>query len=179
MFKIEGVSSGWITGKISSGDITHEFDYSYLTDFLTDFMAALLSVREDMTVDTTHRKFMAECEPEIDKWELSVSEGILDINIKKYEDERAQTPDEEITLTFNYHDFIGEFLAETKRTIKRYGIVGYRQNWSFEFPVSLYLMLKSMISEKKLSIDSIAVGDNYGMKSVFSEFEEEIELLLS
>ena len=38
MFHIHSISAGWMQGQISDGEKTHYFDYSYITNFLDDFI---------------------------------------------------------------------------------------------------------------------------------------------
>lgn len=57
MFHIFRIESGWIMGEFRNGSQTHFFDYSYITNFLEDFMKALLYVHGDWAQDEDVNQF--------------------------------------------------------------------------------------------------------------------------
>lgn len=63
MFRILRVTSGWIMGEMKDDVNIHYFDYSYLENYLDDFMKALLYVHGDWAQDEYVNKFKAEWEP--------------------------------------------------------------------------------------------------------------------
>lgn len=178
MFKIMSISAGWIMGEISDDKEKHFFDYSYLTNFPDDLMKALLYVNGDWAWDEFCNKFRAELEPAVEDWELLVSQGVLTINIKTYEFEHSKEISEEKTLTVNFDKFLDSFVAEMERILNFYGLIGYRENWSYEFPLSLYLKLKNISQgREELEIAEKLAEEHFGTNAVVSNYSKEIELL--
>lgn len=178
MFKIMSISAGWLMGEISDGQHTHFFDYSYLTDFMDDFMLALLTVHGDWPEDEGKNRFKAELEPAIDRWTVSKEQDELHINIKTYGDVLSKSVDEEINLTCDYYDFLNDFIKEMDRVLSCYGLIGYRENWTYEFPLSLYLKLKNICKSKNhMEYKTLSADDNCGTEVLVSNYSREIELL--
>lgn len=178
MFHIHSISSGWILGQISDGNNTHHFDNSYLTNFLDDFMLALLTVGGQWPADEGKHEFRTELEPAIEHWTLSRNLDQLHIHIKTYEDEATKVADEEVTLVCDYRSFLAEFISEMERVLSIYGLVGYRENWTFEFPVSLYLKLKDIAGDKNnLSYRTLSAEDNCGCEVRVTDYTAEKDLL--
>lgn len=145
MFKIKSISAGWFMGEIGDEKQRHFFDYSYLSDFISDFMSALLFVHGDWEPIWCSNKFRTELEPAVEDW---------------------------IVL------FLTDFLREMERILVLYGLVGYRENWNYEFPLSLYLMLKNISKGKnKLAINKLKPEEHYGTEALASDFDKEIKLL--
>ncbi|WP_330945615.1 hypothetical protein, partial [Streptococcus anginosus] len=74
----------------------------------------------------------------------------LYINIKNYEDDITAEYDEDITLEFNALDFLQDFINEMNEIIKKYGLLGYRKSWGYEFPTSLLLKLQDICSNNNI-----------------------------
>lgn len=178
MFKIQSISAGWILGQLSDGNNTHYFNYSYITNFLDDFMLALLTVGGAWPEDEGRHKFRTELEPAIERWTVSKEQDELRIHIETYKDSQSKSAHDEITLTCNYIMFLNSFLAELERVLESFGLVGYRENWTYEFPVSLYLKLKDIAGGKdKLDYKTLSSEDNCGTEVQVSDYDKEIELL--
>ncbi len=178
MFKIMSISAGWIMGEMSDGTNKHFFDYSYLTNFLDDLMKALLYVNGDWEWDEFCNKFRAELEPAVEDWELSVSKGVLEICIKTYACEQSRQIKAENTIKVDCAEFLAAFVAEMERVIKYYGLIGYRENWSYEFPLSLFLRLKNIVhGQNELVIGEITADKHFGTEAAISDYAKEIELL--
>lgn len=176
MFKIYQISAGWIMGEISDGNKTHFFDNSYLTNFLDDFMLALLTVDGHWPADEGKHKFKTELEPAVEYWVMSKVQDELRIHIKKYVDGDINEDYEEEILICEYHKFLSAFISEMERVLSTYGLIGYRDNWTYEFPVSLFLMLKD-INMKTLSYKTLSSEDNCGDEVQVSDYIKERELL--
>jgi hypothetical protein len=102
----------------------------------------------------------------------------LVINIKSYESEYCDKVEREIHLTFDFYEFIVEFVQEMDRILERYGLVGYRENWSYEFPVGLYLMLKNICKgQNRLAISKLVAEQHFGTDATVSDLDKELELL--
>lgn len=178
MFSIMTISSGWIMGEIGDGKQQHFFDYSYITNFLNDFMETLLCAHGEWEPYTYKNQFRTELEPAVEDWYISREQDRLVINIKNYESRYSDKVKKEIRLTFNFYEFLAEFLQEMERVLRFYGLVGYRENWNFEFPVALYLMLKNICKgQNRLDISEIAADQHLGMDAKVSDLDKELELL--
>lgn len=85
---------------------------------------------------------------------------------------------QEITLTFDFYDFPDEFVWEMDLVLRCYGFVGYRENWSIDFPVGLYLRLKNIYKgHSKLAISEITAEQHFGADATVSDLNRELELL--
>ena len=178
MFHIHAISAGWMQGQISDGEKTHYFDYSYITNFLDDFMLALLTVDGHWPTDERKHRFRTELEPAIEYWTLSKVQDKLHIHIKNYEDTHAEAAREEVLLVCEYHRFLADFIAEMERVLSVFGLVGYRENWTYEFPISLFLKLKDSSKDiNTLLYRTLPAEDNVGLEVQVTDFTGERELL--
>ena len=179
MFSIMSISSGWIMGKIGDGKTEHFFDYSYITNFLNDFMETLLCTHGGLEPYTYKDKFRTEFEPAVEDWHICREQNKLFIDIKCYECAESDKVESEIHLTFDFYEFLSEFVQEMDRILKCYGLVGYRENWSYDFPIGLYLMLKNICKGKnRLAISEIDPDQHFGAEAAVSDFDKELELLM-
>ena len=178
MFHIHSISDGWIIGQISDGDKTHYFDYSYITNFLDDFMLALLTVGGHWSTDERKHRFRTELEPGIEYWTLSKVQDKLHIHIETYEDSHTEEPYKEVLLVCEYHKFLEDFIAEMERVLSVFGLLGYRVNWSYEFPISVFLKLKDNSKvESTLSYGTLSAENNVGSEVQVTNFTSEWKLL--
>lgn len=178
MFHIFRIESGWIMGEFRNGSQTHFFDYSYITNFLEDFMKALLYVHGDWAQDEYVNQFKTAWEPSTEKWNITLNNGKLVINIKKYADEDMREYREEKTLEFNYYEFLEAFIIEMKGVLDKYGLLGYRDSWGEEFPISLYLKLVDISRRtNKIEFKTISQKDNMGFEARKTAIEMEVALI--
>lgn len=177
-FKIYSISAGWIEGCLKDSKKKYYFDYSYLTNFTEDLMKALLCVFTDISEQENTNNFRAVWEPAEDAWKISLEKNKLYINIKNYEDDITAEYDEDITLEFNALDFLQDFINEMNKIIKKYGLLGYRKSWGYEFPTSLLLKLQDICSNNNiLQIDVLTEEENFGRETEKTNLSSEIELL--
>lgn len=178
MFHIHSISAGWIMGQMNDGNKIHYFDYSYITNFLDDFMLALLTVSGRWPADEQKNSFRTELEPAIEYWTVSKFQDKLHINIKCYKNRKAEVACEEVLLVCEYRRFLADFILEMERVLSVFGLVGYRENWSYEFPMSLFLMLKdSSNGINTLSYVTLSAEDNVGSEVQVTDFTSEKELM--
>ena len=178
MFHIHSISAGWIQGQISDGNKIHYFDYSYITNFLDDFMLALLIVCGHGPTDEQKHRFRTELEPDIEYWTVSKVQDELHIHIKTYLDGHTEAACEEVSLVCEYHRFLADFISEVERVLSVFGLVGYRENWTYEFPISLFLKLKDSSKDiNTLSYGTLSAEDNVGSEVQVTDFTSERELL--
>lgn len=178
MFHIHSISSGWILGQISDGNKIHYFDYSYITNFLDDFMLALLTVSGQWPADERKNRFRTELEPAIEYWTLSKVQDKLYMHIKNYKDREAEVACKEVSLVCEYHRFLADFISEVERVLSIFGLVGYRENWTYEFPISLFIKLKDSFNDiNTLSYGTLFAEENMGSEVRVSDFTSERELL--
>lgn len=178
MFRIHSISAGWILGQISDGNKTHYFDYSYITNFPDDFMLALLTVGGHWPIDERKHRFRTEREPSIEYWTVSKVQDKLHIHIKTYKDRHTEVACKEVLLVCGYHKFLEDFIAEMERVLSVFGLLGYRVNWTYEFPISLFLKLKDSSKDiNALSYGTLSAEDNVGSEVQVTDFARERELL--
>lgn len=141
-------------------------------------MIALLSVHGDWEFFNSRSWFRAECEPAVDIWTLSLEQNTLIISIKSYGDNDSHEVIDKINLKMNFDDFVNVFVNEMDRILVCYGLIGYRENWGYEFPLSLYLMIKnSNIVKKELEFGMLKEDEHYGTEAMTSDFDKEIALI--
>lgn len=76
------------------------------------------------------------------------------------------------------NDFVNVFVNEMDRILACYGLIGYRENQGYEFPLSLYLMIKnSNIVKKELEFGILKEDEHYGTEAMTSDFDKEIALI--
>ena len=178
MFKIESISAGWIMGEIGDGRQQYVFDYSYISDFMNDFMKALLSATGEWEdYSKWYDELRGELEPAIDVWNVRRKSDELIIDIRNYEDSDSDIVEDEITLTFVFDEFLKEVVQALENVMQHYGFVGYRESWGYEFPIGMYLMLKNICHGKtKLTVNEES-ENQYGLDETVSDFDKELELL--
>lgn len=178
MFHILRIASGSIMGEMKNSSQTHFFDYSYMTNFLEDFMKALLYVHGDWAQDEYVNQFKTVWEPSTEKWNMTFSKDKLFVNIKEYEDMDTREYRGEKTLEFNYYEFLEAFIIEMKEMLDKYGLLGYRDSWGEEFPISLYLKLVD-ISRKtnKIELKTISQKNNMGFEASKTDIGMEVTVI--
>ena len=178
MFHIHSISAGWIFGQISDGNKIHYFDYSYITNFLDDFMLALLTVGGHWPTDERKHRFRTELEPGIEYWTVSKVQDKLHIHIETYEDGYTKIPCKEVLLVCEYQKFLEDFITEMERVVSVFGFLGYRVNWTYEFPIALFLKLKDSSKDTHtLSYETLPAENNMGLEVQVTDFASERELL--
>lgn len=177
LFEIQSISAGWMMGCLRDGEKEHYFDYSYLTNFPEDLMKVLLYFSGNI-LDEKKDSFRAEWEPAVDVWKVSLDNSVMSFNIKNYEDGNADQYDEEIILQCEYTAFLKDFVSEMDAVIKRFGILGYRYSWGYEFPMSLFLKLKDICSgNNALNIEVIPKEENMGCEAGRTDIGLEMEII--
>lgn len=178
MFHIHSISAGWIMGQISDGNKIHYFDYSYITNFLDDFVLALLTVSGQWPADERKHSFRTELEPAIEYWTVAKFQDKLHIHIMSYKNREAEVACKEVLLVCEYHRFLAAFISEVERVLLVFGLVGYRENWTYEFPISLFLKLKDSFNDTNtLSYGTLSAEDNIGSEVQVTDFTSERELI--
>lgn len=178
MFTILRISSGWIMGEMKNASQKHFFDYSYLTNFIEDIMKALLYVHGDWAQDEPVNHFKAVWEPAMDMWEMTLTENTLSIDIKHYNDMEGKEYREQSNYEFNYYEFLEAFIMTMKDMLNKYGLLGYRESWGYEFPISLLVKLLD-ISRKsgRIKLGEITKEDNLGLEASKTDIDVEVALV--
>lgn len=177
--QIYSVCAGWIDGCIAEGNMKYYFNYSYLHDFLSDLMTALLTVHGEWAADERKENFYAVLEPGKEFWKVSLDNGILEIKIsQKYINTDGDEISEEVCFRFDDKLFLNDFLAEMKALLKKYGLLGYKTEWEYEFPLSLLLKLADISDgNNRLKLSDVPSEENMGLDSVMSDFSAEADIL--
>lgn len=179
-FEIYSVSCGWISGKIIVGETLEDyneyyFNYSYLSDFLDDFLKCLLAVNNSLEDNSDLDTFTAHWEPSVDDWKLRKQEETLCIDINSYTDDTRQEKLASSSLKCNYDKFVNAVATGLTDIIKKIGFYGYRTEWEKEFPLSLYLKLTD--TEKAISLTERTLEETQGAGGFLSDYIVELELL--
>ena len=102
----------------------------------------------------------------------------LHIHIMSYKNREAEVACKEVLLVCEYHRFLAAFISEVERVLLVFGLVGYRENWTYEFPISLFLKLKDSFNDTNtLSYGTLSAEDNIGSEVQVTDFTSERELI--
>lgn len=141
-------------------------------------MKALLYVHKDWAQDEYVNRFKTVCEPATEKWEMFLEEEILSIHITQYRDMESKQYQGELTLKYDFSEFLREFMNAMKELINKYGLLGYRMSWGYEFPVSLFLKLMAINkNDNGMLVEEIMPEDNYGVDAQRTHIVCEIGLV--
>lgn len=194
--------AGWLDLIIEINGTYYFYNYRWTYDVLGEISNILVNLIP-LYEDSFNRKscFLADSEPIIDLWEFQKKDDILFIDITSFKGVdlnnivieknlfknyninknllRAHILEEQkIQIEFNL--FVKEMVCSFDSLLKKYGIVGYRENMvRFEFPLSFYLILKNYISTKrKFDLKEIPAGEKQISSALASDLQLEINFLL-
>lgn len=150
-FEYELTGVGWAEGCIEINSAIAYFEASYITDALYDMLKAVSSlVPEVSPYPVSMAQFEWNEEPGGTVWTLSKIALIsLHVQIKSYQDLRSKR-NEIIALdeTCTIHEFISTITQTLDMLLRKYGREGYKEKWvNFDFPMDLYLKLKSFTAK--------------------------------
>jgi len=182
-FKIDQVSSGWFEGVVTDKSKSIYFSASYLTDFPNDLMNAMLYALGRIPKDGDGKdSFKIEYEPAVGKWNISIDNDNFIITEKIYDDDNFKKETVSTTVIVPKDFFLHDFLMEMKKIINMFGLIGYRTEWGYEFPLSLYMQLWDVFRKNKDLIIKEKVVDgpeNLGVNYEMTDFVRECEIILS
>lgn len=179
-FRVNQVSAGWFQGIISDKTNSICFDASYITDFPTDLMYAILSALGILSTDYGDKSsFRVEHEPAIGKWNVAVDGECFVISEKIFHHDSDTNEAKITTVKILIDQFLCDFLFEMKRIIHMYGLIGYRLEWGYEFLLSLYLMLEDAYKKNQLVIKGKKAqgSENLGEDYVMTDFMKECDMI--
>lgn len=161
-------------GEMKNGSHKHFFDYSYLTNFIEDITKALIYVHDDWRWDEPVNSFKTISEPATAIWKMTLRQEILCINIKKYADLESTDYKEEVQLEFGYYEFLEAYITSMKTVLHKYGLLGYRKEWGYDFPMSLLVKVMD-ISKKsdRIWLKEISAADNFGTEACSTDIQIE------
>lgn len=122
-------------------------------------MLSFQTVGGHWSTDERKYRFRTEREPSIEYWTVSKVQDKLHIHIQTYKDRYKEVACKEVLLVCEYHKFLEDFIAEMERVLSVFGFWGYRVNWTYEFPISLFLKLK----DSSKDINALLYGTLCGM----------------
>lgn len=176
-FEIKAVYAGWMDGVIRDENTEHIFSYSYMRDFPSDIMMALLYLNDDWEEDRSC--FAGEWEPAVDIWTLSRRGDVLMIDIRNYSDESRAELERKITLKYDYREFLGDFIRAMSGMIQKHGLFGYRNEWEFEFPIGLYLKLADVYEKSNIvTLTDLKPEENLGNEARISSLRNEMDIFI-
>ena len=176
--KIDQISAGWIMGYISDGENTISFCASYLSDFLDDLMSGLIYVLGRSPQDEPKNSFRMFEEPAYSIWNMGTSNQRLIFHVVTYESQKSDKEIENKTVQIKTETFLNDLIDEMQDILQRFGLYGFRYEWGYEFPLSLFLQLKDIRDNTQLLTLSVKYGsDNLGLEYCASSFEGECDFL--
>lgn len=177
--QIGQISAGWINGKITDGKSTVYFSNSYITNFLDDFMLAILTVLGEYPADEHKEVFRTVEEPTASIWRLSINPNdCISICIDVFSSLEFKNFIHQDYLCFKITPFLQDFIAEMKCILNKFGLYGYRLEWGAEFPLSLFLKLKSIADENDaMSLSVIPEAENLGFEADCTCFSAECKII--
>lgn len=177
-FKIDQISAGWIMGYLSDGENTISFCASYLSDFLDDLMSGLIYILGRSPRDEPKNSFRVFEEPEYSIWDMGTSNERLIFHAVTYESQKSDKEIENKTVQIETEIFLNDFIDEMQDILQRFGLYGFRYEWGYEFPLSLFLQLKDIRDKTQLLTLSEKDGsDNLDLEYCASSFECECDFL--
>lgn len=152
-FKYKLVGNGWAECFFEINSQTFTFAVSYVTDALTYLLETLIEINP-IYMDSAYVKdgisFKWNGEPVELQWSFQVlSNG--KILIKVIEDDGfGEEIISKINAECSYDDFLSEIIREMKVLLNKYGIVGYKDNWGYDFPITALIQLNYYLKNKAL-----------------------------
>jgi hypothetical protein len=168
----------WIVdGFIEINSQRSSFDVTYVTDCLRNLLNALMYLNPDCVSKDDGLRTNTSCqwdaEPCITAWNFtSKPDGMLHV-IVTHEVEGKIGNITDIDTECSYDSLLEVIIREVDSVIKKYGIVGYKENWDHEFPLSTFLKLKNYLLNKKPYLLK-EVRDDYGeikVSNVYNDIE--------
>ena len=180
-FQIGQISAGWICGKLTDGKSTVYFSNSYITNFLDDFMLALLTILNEYPADEHKEVFRTVEEPTASIWKVAVvPDNLITIHIDSFSSMECEELIRSEHLCFPKASFLQDFITEMERILNKFGLYGYRMEWDSEFPLSLFLKLKSVYEKTDvMSVSEISEMENQGVIASCTSLEKECKMLQS
>ena len=177
MFEVQQVLAGWMTFIIRDDTEEYFSDVSYLTDFSNDFMLALTAAIKRWPKDERADSFTTDEEPRFSEWEVTADGDNLIFRVTTYESSSRGKMTGASVITVNRDRFLRDFVSEMSDVLQRFGLFGYRREWNYEFPLSLFLQLKSYVSDHEILEIQKDGSDNCGRDYWSTDFNREMEEL--
>lgn len=148
-FVVLQISSGWFMGEIKNNQNSLFFDASYITNFPDDFMKALLFALGRWPQDEKRvSSFTVDSEPVITEWNITVVEERFVFRTSTYNPDRPREGRTDRVLRLPVKLFLQDFLSEFNSVLNRFGLYGYRSEWGYEFPLSLFFQLADIYNDR-------------------------------
>lgn len=178
-FEYNFVARWVVDGFIEINSQRSSFNVTYVSDCLGDLLSALLLLNSNCVSKEDGLRTVTSChwnsEPCITTWNFTLkSNGILQV-IVKCDAMEGNEDKTDIDTECPYDNLLELIILKVDSLIKEHGIVGYKENWDHEFPMSTFLILKNyLLNNKTYSLEEI--GDEYGEIKI-SDLSNDIELL--
>lgn len=165
-FNIIKVEYGWIEGKIGNDNQEYYFNYSYLTDFLSDLLCSIIATEGIDTGWGKYSSFITEWEPARDRWIIELNDGEYSIYINtvavddvegqlRLDGIRGLVPVDKPSIKPNSflikckrEEFLCAIVNECFEILNKYGFCGYWLAFKEEFPLSKLLLINELLKEK-------------------------------
>ena len=176
-FTIKQILCGWLTFIIRDGENEYFYDVSYITNFPDDFMLALLSALGKWPADECRNRFKTDEEPRFSEWEVSAEGDDLVFHVASYESSQKKEKPQVVVIRVNRDAFLKDFLDEMNDVLHRFGLYGFRLEWTYEFPMSLFLCLKDAYAESVNPVLQKDGAENMGREYLSTDFNLEKKMM--
>ncbi len=161
-FKYRLTGTGWAECFLEINSQTCTFDVSYLTDALKYLLETLLEINP-LYMDKDYVKdgssFKWEGEPQELHWNFDVlPKGKILIRVTE-DDGYGEEITSKINAECDYDEFLSEIIREMKALLKKYGVVGYKDNWGYDFPLTALIQLNYYLKNKTLYPFTMIIED--------------------
>ncbi|MDQ6600719.1 hypothetical protein [Bacillus salipaludis] len=149
IFKYRLMGTGWAECFFEINSQAFTFAASYVTDALKYLLETLIDINP-LYMDPAYDDFSFKWngEPNELEWNFQVlSNGKIVIKVTE-NDGFGEGLTSKIKTECNYDDFLSEIIREMKALLKKYGIVGYKDNWGYDFPVTELIQLNYYLKSK-------------------------------
>lgn len=136
-------------------------------------MLALLTALGEWDPEERKDRFKVEMEPAVSEMKVSLEGNDLVFDIALFESEFAEREYERLCVRVDKGRFLDDFLREMSGVLHKFGLSGYRKEWSYEFPLSLYLKLYDLHNGNRIKTEQGSADDNIGQEYVRTDLDVE------
>ncbi|WP_159888708.1 hypothetical protein [Paenibacillus puerhi] len=178
-------SVGWANVHLKINEKEEYFSPSYVTEPLIDLLDAVMTLMKEFTPDDEVKSltsFEWDFEPAIVDWKLKrLNDDELLVTIEIFRDgvkvlEGKRLGEQLLSEQCDLIEFIREIVSSLDLLITKYGLVGYRENWSgADFPIGRYLKLKHFVIHRQpINVDIANEGEWNEYRKTNTNLELEI-----
>ena len=173
-FSIDHIGEGSIAGHICDGENDIFFDNANTSDFANDILLAVLTATGEYPASEHRETFWADLEPVQAKWSIFGSNSRIRVTVAEFDSERREQ-EKSVSVTLDRDVFLRDIADAFGGALRRFGLYGYRTEWGYEFPLSIYLRLKDVLdgTDSTALTREISAKENMGLATKGSDIEKE------